>query len=84
MLDYKGNPGNQERSQSQQQHCLLSVPVIPSEHNKGVSSPDGSAHCPRQLLIGCSDRARELDLHVWFVILKLAEAEVPKVVDRVV
>lgn len=58
--------------------------MIPSQHDKGVPSTDGSAHCARQHLIGSTHSARELYIHVGFVLLKVVEVEVAKVVDRVV
>lgn len=58
--------------------------MITSQHDKGVSCTDGSSHCARNHLIRCTDTARELYVHVGFILLKVVEVEVAKVVDRVV
>lgn len=58
--------------------------MITPQHDKGVPGTDSSAHCARQHLICCTHTARELYVHVGFVLLKVMEAEVAEVVDRVV
>lgn len=60
------------------------LPVIASQHDEGVPGADSSAHRARQHLIRCPDSSRELYVHVGFVLLKVVEVEVAKVVDGVV
>jgi len=58
--------------------------VIPAEHDEGVSGGDASAHRAGHHFICRAHIARELDVHVGFVLLNVVEVEVSEVVDRVV
>lgn len=62
----------------------LRLPVVASQHDQCVARPDGSACRASQHLICHAHIAREVHVHIGFVLLDLAEAEVTEIVDRVV
>lgn len=62
----------------------LSLPVVTSEHNEGVSSTNGSAHSAGQNLVGCPHISGELHFHVRFILLNVGKVQVSKVMDGIV
>lgn len=62
----------------------LSLPVVAPQHDQRVARPNCSARHAGQHLICRAHAAREVHVHVGFVLLDLAEVEVAKIVDGVV
>lgn len=58
--------------------------MVSSQHNGGVSRSHCSAHSTGQKLTGSSDCAWEWDVHKGLILVQVLEAQVSKVMHRVI